>query len=270
MLRLSDLLECCVLSTTKPSAYLDKAELDRRHFYFLDSKGYCSSGFARLVALDAMLGISNSFHHYKWMSTVREALKDETLSPPQIGFYKEKYVLAQLCGTECQRIDRQLKDLSTPTYKHMSEEAPVTMFDSPIKLDFFKHNKIVLVPHAFNHPAIDGMVATRYETNKKKLAESKVIYVYPIQVTVASEHKDSEYDFIAFQREWQDVNPDWAFVWKFIWICNPKLTIKWEVDRVQKSELLVGPQQEDRRQDTVGHPMRRRYCNINSFMPKPL
>ena len=130
MLRFADLLECCVLSTTKPSAYLDKAELDRRHFYFLDSKGYCSSGFARLVALDAMLGISNSFHHYKWMSTVREALKDETLSPPQIGFYKEKYVLAQLCGTECQRIDRQLKDLSTPTYKHMSEEAPVSLFST--------------------------------------------------------------------------------------------------------------------------------------------
>ena len=261
MLRLSDLLECCVLSIQR-SRLASPVELDSRHVYFVKEKGFCSSGFARLVALDTVLLISNQLNRAKWLSTVREALKDDTLSSPQKRFYMEKLVLAELCGRQCQRIDMAAPSLSKLLGSNPNR--PVTMFDSPIKLDFSKYNKLVLVPYAFNHPAIDAIVAIKVP---KKTQGRFHVHTYPIQITVADEHKDSEYDFVAFQKSWEELNPRFKLVWKFVWICKESMRIEWEEDGVQKSEFLLNKQSGRRRSGPNGKALKRRHCNINSFMP---
>ena len=260
--RLTELLESCVSSTTRSSTLANPKDLDSRYFYFLREKGFCSSGFARRVGADLVMETAKKLKHSKWLSTVRDALKGGTLAPLLVEFYMEKFVISQLCGVSCHKLVAELIS-PLPT---IALSTPVTMFNEPQTLNFDTSEKLDLVPYAFNHTAIDVIVAIKVNAARS----DKLVHVYPIQITNADSHKDSEYDFLAFQEDWQQENKSLDLVWKFIWICKEGMRIDWKDSETgsQESEYLnINNYGGERRNGPDGTPLERHYCNISLFKP---
>jgi len=92
----------------------------------------------------------------------------------------------------------------------------VCNFRSVDKLSLPREGKCVLyLPGAFNFPAIDAMVIDRCWKNDKdskantvSKKDKKSVTVYPIQITIADQHSDSEAKFI---ERW---NKSWHYIFK--------------------------------------------------------
>jgi hypothetical protein len=71
--------------------------------------------------------------------------------------------------------------------------------------------EVLYVPRAFNYPGIDGMVL-RLNSDEMKAS------VFPLQITLAKYHKDSEATFFRLWKEWQKSLRDFDIDVTFLWI----------------------------------------------------
>lgn len=231
VLRFLDQLELCVLGQKTTARYVPvEAKIDNRHFYFEGDIGCCTSGFARRVAADCIQERRGTLDSHKWSLAAKNALEDSTLSKPLQGFYTEKAIIAELCwhGGEFLTSNPGRFNLSQQAtmLQDASRIVSMTMFSKPQPFKFNQKGpgKLVLVPTAFNYTAVDVIVVLQEDVFTK--CHKPRVFVFPIQITIADEHKDSEDYFNKnCRKEWEDQNSDYEIIWHFVWICKTKMRI---------------------------------------------
>ncbi|PGH23093.1 hypothetical protein AJ80_02867 [Polytolypa hystricis UAMH7299] len=94
----------------------------------------------------------------------------------------------------------------------IDEDAPEEIIDHRY---FYDVDELVLyIPDSYNHLAIDALVVHLAETD-----EGKTAHLYPIQVTIAERHKDSETEFFLRWGKWcPQLGDEYNISVTFLWI----------------------------------------------------
>ena len=153
---------------------------DKRYFYFEGQVGHAACGLARLTLLPI---------YREWqLSTIGdESWYHAILStnPTVRGYLAEQVCLATIARKGLSKVSH---DLGGPMR--------VEYFTGiPFWANFIQSGDTVrlYLPKAFNYPAIDAAILLLDRTRKK-------VWLFPIQVTLAQKHKDSETLF--YQTKW--------------------------------------------------------------------
>ena len=190
-----------------PELAYDISDLvDHRYFYdkrdpeLGDYVGYYTCGLSRDTVAKMLLA---SHVHFADKDFLR-SLPNYINNPSVCGFMIEQAVLSSIA----------LNGLNiTPETNHPME---VNLFDRRIPdLRHQTENPVLHVPHIFNFPAIDGIIARKESgSNGGKVR----LFIFALQITVAKEHADSHEKFFEKWKDWIAALDDFDVVPNFVWI----------------------------------------------------
>jgi hypothetical protein len=177
-----------------------EAELiDHRYFYERDGVGNYACGIAR----DAVAGRLREYNIKKFGDiSFLASLGRFVDNASVVGFFIEQAVL--------QSIESNGLAVGEGSHGHMDA---ITFAGVPN----FNTSKAeaLYVPRAFNYPGIDGIILRLDLDGESKRRKASV---FPLQVTVAKHHKDSEAIFFGLWKEWQKSLDVFDIDITFLWI----------------------------------------------------
>ena len=184
-------------------SFADKSEYDLRYFYFNRNGAHatCGIAFGTLLAMYRKFKDSRSDQLDAWYEAI--AISP---NPTVLGYLVEHLCLNRIENVGLKTVDT---DLKTPLDKVLFDKKP----DMEQLLDGRKTCQLYL-PTIFNFPNIDALIV---RVHKKR----KEAYFYPIQITIAKVHKDSEAAFYREQWEaWKDrfVQKGYKVFSTFVWV----------------------------------------------------
>ena len=113
----------------------------------------------------------------------------------------------------------------------ISNSMDMITFDDDFPTLNVSKERALYVPTGFNYRAVDGIVLW-LDTSKQKGEEPKEALVYPIQVTIAESHSDSEKMFFNQWGKWMTALQGFDVKVTFLWITNQE---PWVQDIPKKS-----------------------------------
>ena len=188
-------LTACISGRSVQSTY-DKL-IDYRYFYVQDDVGKYACGIAREAAARQLrcFGI-DKFGDKNFLI----ALDDYIGNPSVTGFFIEQAVLSSIAS----RGLNVSKEISGPmTIVMFAEKYPI--FDKDIS------EAVLYCPLKFNYGGIDGIIV-RFDHSEGKC------FMFPLQVTVAKSHSDSEEVFFSEWSGWTKYLDGFEIVPEFLWI----------------------------------------------------
>ena len=181
----------------------DPSQHDLRYFYFNDKGGQSSCGiaFGTLLAIYRKYKDHRSDQHDAWYQAI-------SIAPnPTVLVYLVEFV----CLSTIENVGLKIVDphLDTSLDKEFFRKVPNMML-----LLNGRKTRQLYVPSTFNFPNIDAVIV-RVDN------EAMAAYFYPIQVTIAKVHKNSEADFYREQwAVWKDpfVQKGYKVSSMFVWV----------------------------------------------------
>ncbi|KAK2799175.1 hypothetical protein FQN50_008564 [Emmonsiellopsis sp. PD_5] len=155
--------------------------IDDRFFFEVDGVGKCICGAARTAVSKHLIGMNES------LFTVKEsldAIRHFINNLPVIGFFLESVVLESIASQGLQGLG-----LRGPMKQIVFRACPTYNLESSLSL---------YIPRDYNHPAIDALVLHYQKTGD----DEPVAHLYPIQITIANRHKDSEEELFSKWDNW--------------------------------------------------------------------
>ena len=186
-------------------SFADKSEYDLRYFYFNRTGAHatCGIAFGTLLPIYRKFKGSRSDQLDLWYGAI--AISP---NPTVLGYLVEHVCLNAIENVGLKTVDPNLK---TPLDKVFFDQQP----DMKQLLNGCKTCQLYL-PTIFNFPNIDALIV---RVNNK--GKGKGAYFYPIQITIAKVHKDSEAAFYREQWEaWKDpfVQKGYKVFSTFVWV----------------------------------------------------
>jgi hypothetical protein len=181
--------------------------VDHRYFYdTYDSSreaflGYYTCGLAAKAIGTTLLATSNMrFADTAFLASLPKFINNPSVS----GFMIEQAVLSSIA----------LNGLSIRNETNCLME--VKVFDGPtVKFDPGIKKPILYIPFSFNFKGIDGLIACKEQQLPKKKSR---LLLLPLQITIASKHKDSRKTFFNDWKKWIVGLEESEVVPEFIWI----------------------------------------------------
>jgi hypothetical protein len=128
------------------------------------------------------------------------ALNHYINNPSVIGFFLEQVVLSSITSWGL--------DISREIF------GPMKAIMFPGKVTRFESSPALYWPLQFNYPAVDGIIVRFDNSNKRKKC-----FIYPLQITVAKSHSDSEESFFRTWDHWtNDLKDRYDLEVEFFWI----------------------------------------------------
>lgn len=219
-------LECCL--TRRVRIQNSPSLIDSRYFYFLSgtNEGRCTCGLAEMAGAKLMLIWNRRMDQRSWT----KRWKEEQENPVVAGFHAERACIATIAnGHHYTSFEANLQPKATKAPKGAKprKEAidPTDPFsrilpDIPFEVNMYSGtapqypflNKtgpvaILWVPVRYNNPAVDAVLVVRHQSKlTKKNSKSPASYLarmFPIQITVAASHANSEIEFqCGLEQEW--------------------------------------------------------------------
>ena len=183
-----------------PVEPINRRLVDHRYFYEEGGIGKYACGVARIAAARQLryYGVSR-FGDAGCLS----ALNHYISNPSVTGFILEQAVLSSITsrGLDISR------EISGPM-KAIMFPGNVTIFDEN------ESGPALSWPRQFNYPAVDGIIVRFDHSNKRKKC-----FIYPLQITVAKSHSDSEESFFRTWDSWTNGLKDtYDLEVEFFWI----------------------------------------------------
>src|SRR2546421_10857937 len=195
---------CHAAVPTRWHAYLDL--IDHRYFYNLEGRGWYTCGLARNAVAEQLHKLQTHFADTDFLKSLAFYID----IPPVAGFMIEHALLSSIrsnglaIGAEIGN-SMELRPLDQPPTFNLA----------------FKNKPVLYRPNKSNFKAIDGMIVlitqekenARENTNKnakntkknaKKYAKEQKpkLFMYPLQITLASSHSDSHAKFFEEYNKW--------------------------------------------------------------------
>jgi hypothetical protein len=188
--------------------------IDNRYFFALDGVGKYACGIAREAAARQL----RAYKVEKFGDTDFLAPLDLYISNPSVtSFFIEQAVLSSIASCGLGILEQISKKMDT------------VMFSGDIpKFNRTEGDPVLYCPINFNYyGGIDGIIV--------RFAEGKC-FMFPLQITVAKPHSDSEEVFFSKWRQWTDELYDFEVVPVFVWVTKEES----EVENVDAEYSLTG------------------------------
>jgi hypothetical protein len=205
--RYYDYVDACIRRLPVPAGV--SAELiDHRYFYEVGNVGDYACGMAREAVASQLRLRGRS----RFGNTALQSLNDYINNESVVGFFIEQAILHTIetrgLGTE--------PEISQPMRMIPFEYSPT--FDTSKKLALY-------VPCNFNYHAIDGIIL-RLDLSSGRNGETKKAIVFPLQITIAKSHRNSEEQFFNLWKKWKTGLQGFDIEIRFLWISvkNPSHT----------------------------------------------
>jgi hypothetical protein len=174
--------------------------IDHRYFYEEENVGSYACGIAReAVTRQLRLHGRNRFGN-KALQSLNNYISNESV----VRFFIEQAILQTI---EFRGLE-MITEISQPMKMIPFEDYPV--FDTSNKLALY-------VPCNFNYYAIDGIIL-RLDRSSVKNGETKRAILFPLQITIAKSHKNSEEHFFNQWEEWSASLKGFDVEVRFLWI----------------------------------------------------
>jgi hypothetical protein len=178
--------------------------IDYRYFYdrYDDRKqkrlGYATCGVARNAITPTLLANKVRYINGDFLRSLPEYIKNKCV----VGYTVEQAVLAAIATHGL-----DVADVGGPMeVRVLDEQTPIQNPKEGLPQ--------LLIPRNFNHRAIDGIIVRVEKRNK----EQPMLFMYPLQITVAKKHKDSHKEFFNDWKRWATTFPGFRLFPTFIWI----------------------------------------------------
>jgi hypothetical protein len=183
-----------------PVETINRRLVDHRYFYEEGGFGTYACGIARIAAARQLryYGVSR-FGDGGYLSALNQYINN----PSVTGFFLEQAVLSSITsrGLDISR------EISGPM-KAIMFPGKVTRFDEN------QSGPVLYWPLQFNYPAVDAIIVRFDNSNKRKKC-----FIYPLQITVAKSHSDSEESFFRTWDYWtNDLKDRYDLEVEFFWI----------------------------------------------------
>ena len=207
-------MTACFNHTAVPSG-LHSNLIDHRYFYHDQPKelGRYTCGLARDAVAHQLLESTVHFADTDFLTSLGDYINEKTT----VGFMIENAVLSSIRSIGLA--------INAEIAKPMALR---TLTDPPIfEMDVWD-KPVLYRPKPFNFKAIDGMIVLiEPDKNAKKNKNAKPtkpkLFMFPIQITVASSHADSRVQFFKeYYHEWTKNFSSFDVVVEFLWI-TPEL-----------------------------------------------
>ena len=193
---------------TVKSQYMPEL-VDHRYFYDENDPklgqyvGYYTCGLAAKAIGTMLLATSNlRFADRDFLKSLPEYINN----PSVTGFMIEQAVLSSIA----------LNGLNIRQETNRSME--VKLFKGPtVRLDPNTENPVLYIPTAFNFKGIDGLIVSKEFEPPPGMTKRRLLLL-PLQITVASKHKDSHETFFNDWKAWIAGLTEIEVVPQFIWI----------------------------------------------------
>lgn len=199
-------MKACILESRLDEGLIRHDLLDHRFFYFINGSGHCAYGIVREAVSTALLQHFPDFlQGDDWIDVIA---KDTVDNPTVRGFVVERVCLSHIALYGLKLVDGKLEAMLMSYFWEIPDWGI---------LDKKGSNRQLFVPTRFNYEAIDGIVAY---LNKAR----KSLSLFPIQITIAKDHSDSEEKF--FLKWWlkyvtaihNRFGTDYSIFVTFVWI----------------------------------------------------
>jgi hypothetical protein len=177
--------------------------IDHRYFYYVGgpdgSIGKYTCGIAREAAARQLRRCGmEKFGQTDFLT----ALNDYIDNPSAIGFFIEQAILSSIAAHGL-KIGQNIED--TMTVDMFAQKFP--------RFDTNATNSVLHCPLDFNYRGIDGIIVRFVSTDEKKTC-----FLFPIQITVAKTHSNSEEAFFSEWQSWTKNLEGYEVVPRFLWI----------------------------------------------------
>ena len=221
-------MNACILNCS--IGFIDPDLCDHRYFFRKSqdgvTRGFSTCGVARDALTKFLRGygaIKASEYHY-WLQYLPSVIHN----PSVTGFLIEHACLSFIV----------LNGLNI----NMGISGGMFPQTFPGKYPDYNRTKelVIYCPTNFNFPAIDALIVRLDLTESKKKA-----WLFPVQVTIAKRHSDSELEFFAHWAEWCDRLSDFETEVHFLWVTNDNCHLSKDLERKVHSsargETLIHP-----------------------------
>lgn len=200
-------MKACILESPLETCSIRK-DLVNRYFYFANNIGHCVCGVVREAVSTVLLQHFPDFlQGDDWLDVVA---KDSMDNPTLRGFLVERVCLSHIATYGLKIVDGKLEAMLMYYFWDVPDWGVLMKATGRATRQLF-------VPTRFNYEAIDGIIA-HLNKGRKSLA------LYPIQITIAKDHSDSEEKF--FLKWWlkyvdaihSRFGTDYSITVTFIWI----------------------------------------------------
>jgi hypothetical protein len=177
--------------------------IDHRYFYKVEGEGAYACGVAReAVASQLHLYGMNKVGFMGSLRSLDQFINNKSV----VGFFIEQAVL-QTIQSRGLKVDEKI-----------SNSMDIITFDGFPVFNTLKE-RALYVPSGFNCRAIDGIILWLDLSNRKK-GQKKEALLFPLQVTIAKSHSNSEEIFFSQWEEWTRSLEDFDVKATFLWITD--------------------------------------------------
>jgi hypothetical protein len=182
---------------------VDPALIDHRYFYQVEGEGAYACGVAREAVASQLhrYGMNNA-GFMQSLQSLDQFIDNKSV----VGFFIEQAVLRTIRSRGLQVDERISQPMDLITYHGF----PV--FDT-------LKERALYVPSDFNYGAIDGMILW-LDCSKQKSGRKKEALLFPLQVTIAKTHRNSEVSFFNQWEKWTESLRDFNVKATFLWITD--------------------------------------------------
>jgi hypothetical protein len=213
-------MTACIQSATP--TLLPLRYIDHRYFYVENGVAKYACGIAREAA--AKLLRERNVTAFASDISLKELVKF-IRNPSITGFFIEQAVLSSIVTNGL-------------AVKGVLPHAEQKMFnDAYPKFDTSTEDWVLYCPLRFNYPAVDAILVQFEKTPQNESGKKKWL-MYPIQVTVAKSHADSEEQFFDHREEWSRGLEDYDIIVDFCWITPDRKLGQTEVSSSSRSLRL--------------------------------
>ena len=232
--------------------------IDHRYFCEAENVGSCACGIAR----EAVAGQLRLHGENRYGNTALQSLDDYISNESVVRFFIEQAILQTI----------QFRGLKT--IPEISQPMTMIPFDGYPVFDTSKELALY-VPCNFNYYAIDGIILRLNHSSGSNGEREKAI-PFPLQITIAKPHKDSEKHFFNQWNKWKASLKNFDVEVRFLWISieNPSHTNLDESSRsLRHKKMTIHPPYSSRwiHLEEVNKDVWNRYSEAlnKKMMPKP-
>ncbi|KAK2784834.1 hypothetical protein FQN53_008227 [Emmonsiellopsis sp. PD_33] len=188
-------MRCCIAGKNVDDS-TPATIIDHRFFFEVNGVGMCICGAARTAVSKQIMGMNELLFT---VDETLDAIRHFINNPSVIGFFLESVVLESIAS-------KGLKSLGLrgPMKQIIFKSPPAYNLGSSLSL---------YIPRDYNHPAIDALILHYQNTADGE----RVAHLYPIQITIANRHKNSEDGFFSRWADWT----------RHLGSCKIKVTFLW-------------------------------------------
>ena len=183
--------------------------IDHRYFYEVEGEGTYACGVAREA-------VASQLHHYGmnkvgFMDSL-ESLNQFIDNRSVVGFFIEQAVL------------QTIRSRGLKVHEKISNSMDIIPFDGFPVFNTSKE-RALYVPSCFNYGAIDGIILWLDLSNQKS-GKKKEALLFPLQVTIAKSHSNSEENFFSQWEKWTKGLQDFDVKATFLWVTDKDPSVK--------------------------------------------